>query len=247
MLVIRKPAGEPCATFDQQEEKQVPARYILIDYENVQPKDLKGLAGEQCKILLFHGISQTTKCGLAGEIHKFASRARYIEISGSGRNALDFHIAYYLGRLSIEEPEACFHIVSKDKGFDPLLKHLQEAGVNVTRMESIEEVLSRGPGNRKNPFQNGDQAKDPKQKNGSPKPILTIAEEFIRNLNQHPGSRPSCKTSLTNAICNHFRTQLVKGDVARVVKELEQRQFLSFDSKGKVSYARESKGTNEEG
>ena len=34
--------------------------------------------------------------------------AKYIKIAGSGKNALDFHIAYYIGELAENEPEAFF-------------------------------------------------------------------------------------------------------------------------------------------
>lgn len=32
---------------------------------------------------------------------------------------IDFHIAFYLGALSREDPDGCFSIISKDSGADP--------------------------------------------------------------------------------------------------------------------------------
>lgn len=49
---------------------------------------------------------------------------RHVKITGNGKR-LDFHIAYYLGQLALKEPEAFFHIVSRDAGFDPLIQHLK--------------------------------------------------------------------------------------------------------------------------
>jgi len=48
-------------------------------------------------------------------------RAEYVRISGNGSNALDFHIAFYIGQLAAHEPDAYFHIISKVTGFDPLI------------------------------------------------------------------------------------------------------------------------------
>jgi hypothetical protein len=40
-------------------------------------------------------------------------RGEYIKVAGAGRNALDFHIAYYIGRIASQAPEAFFHIISR--------------------------------------------------------------------------------------------------------------------------------------
>jgi hypothetical protein len=47
------------------------------------------------------------------------AKAQYVKISGNGSNALDFHIAFYIGHLGAVDPTAYFHIISKDAGFDP--------------------------------------------------------------------------------------------------------------------------------
>ena len=52
-------------------------------------------------------------------MHQLGPRSSYVRLEASGSNALDFHIAYYLGNLVISDPTAYFHIISKDTGFDP--------------------------------------------------------------------------------------------------------------------------------
>src|SRR5690606_41861527 len=61
------------------------------------------------------------------------SRAEYVKIASNGSNALDFHIAFYIGQLATKEPESYFHIVSKDTGFDPLIQHLKGKKIQVSR------------------------------------------------------------------------------------------------------------------
>ena len=62
------------------------------------------------------------------------------DISGNGRNALDFHIAFHLGELATREPHASFQVVSKDTGFDPLLAFMKEKGITVRRSIADEPV-----------------------------------------------------------------------------------------------------------
>lgn len=115
--------------------------YVLIDFENVQPVLSAALASEVFKIIVFVGATQVrVPYHLLGAQQAFGDRIRFIKISGNGRNALDFHIAYYLGQLAIVEPEAYFHAIAVDKGMDPLIQHLQDKGINAARWESVDDI-----------------------------------------------------------------------------------------------------------
>ena len=108
-------------------DKKIPTNYVLIDLENVQPKNLEILKNHPFKVYVFVGANQAkVTYDLASAMQEFGGNAKYIKISGNGPNALDFHIAFYVGELSKIDPEAYFHIISKDTGFDPLIKHLKE-------------------------------------------------------------------------------------------------------------------------
>ena len=79
---------------------QLKTSIILIDFENVQPKDLTSLRGRPFKTKVFCGANQTKiPFDLAAELQPLGPDAEYIRIQGTGPNALDFHIAYYIGRL----------------------------------------------------------------------------------------------------------------------------------------------------
>ena len=108
--------------------------YILIDYENVQPADLAGLDVQQACVLVFTGAEQKVGIGLIEAVQALGEHGRFIRISGNGRNALDFHIAYYLGQWMERDPQATFLIVSKDTGYDPLITHLNATGSRVKRI-----------------------------------------------------------------------------------------------------------------
>ena len=115
--------------------------FVLIDYENVQPTELAMLGDGPVKVKVFLGANQSKiPVAFAAAIHAFGANAEYISLTTSGRNALDFHIAYYIGRLSAQHSSACFHIISKDTDFDPLIKNLRAQGVSANRSESIASI-----------------------------------------------------------------------------------------------------------
>ena len=106
--------------------------YILVDFENVQPKMLGQLSEHPFKVIVFIGANQLkVPFELVSELQQLGDDARYIKITGNGPNALDFHITYYLGELSAKDPEGYFHIVSKDTGFDRLIEHMRERNIRV--------------------------------------------------------------------------------------------------------------------
>ena len=115
--------------------------YVLIDFESVQPKSLSLLTAEHFRVYVFIGPTNAKlPRDVVLSVHAFGGRAEYVELETAGPNALDFHLAYYLGKLTSTDPSGFFHIISKDKGFDPLVLHLKGKDVLSARSESIEEM-----------------------------------------------------------------------------------------------------------
>ncbi|GKT06826.1 PIN domain-containing protein [Desulforhabdus sp. TSK] len=115
--------------------------YVLIDYENVQVKSLALLKGEHFQVRVFLGPKNTRlPVEFVLAMQELGSRAEYIVLETSGANALDFHIAYYLGILASTDPSGFFHIISKDTGFDPLIQHLKARKVFSVRSAAIEDM-----------------------------------------------------------------------------------------------------------
>lgn len=77
---------------------------------------------------------------IAAALQSLGESAEYIILETAGNNALDFHIAYYIGALSAAEPAAFFHIISKDSGFDPFLKYLKGKKVFAHRSTCIADI-----------------------------------------------------------------------------------------------------------
>lgn len=116
--------------------------YILIDFENTQPGTIPAGNGSPIKVFVFVGQRQSkVPIPLAVSLQRLGGDAEYVQIEGEGQNALDFHIAYYLGKLAERDPDSYFHIVSKDKGFDPLIRYLKKNKIRIQRVSQLSEIL----------------------------------------------------------------------------------------------------------
>lgn len=113
-------------------------QFFLIDFENVQPTGIGTPAPGSCKVMIFLGQNQTkVPVALSRALQPFGTDVEYLQISGNGSNAVDFHIAFYIGRMAMSHPDARFTIVSKDTGFDPLVKHLASLKIACNRVASM--------------------------------------------------------------------------------------------------------------
>ena len=191
-------------------------QFVLVDFENVQPKNVTPLSPGQYKIKVFVGANQAKiPFEMARALQAFGPDVEYIQIDGHGRNALDFHIAYYVGRLAGEIPDAGFHIISKDTGFDPLIKHLKAQGVVCQRAKSLADVLTV-------------KAFKPER---NPERVVAVLE----NLAKRKTARPRTLKTLRSTINALFGNQLGDEDLDVLIARLTERGAIKV-SDGKVHY-----------
>lgn len=116
-------------------------KLVLVDYENIQKIDLS-ILDDTYSAIIFVGARQNPPKASKHKAtaHRF-SRVDFHKIEGTGKNALDFHIAFQLGRTIETAPQTVCFVLSKDKGFDPLLSHLNKNGLKCRRIASIEELV----------------------------------------------------------------------------------------------------------
>lgn len=107
-------------------------QHVLVDYENVQPsiEDLLKLAPRLTDVWLFHGPNQIKRAEQLKEAHE---RVTLVPHSGKGKNALDFHLSFYLGYVAAKHPAATLLVVANDKGYDSMLAHAKLLGFTATR------------------------------------------------------------------------------------------------------------------
>ena len=119
----------------------MPRTVFLVDLENVQKVDLAAVASD-AHVMVFYGVTQKKLPEeLVVQAQPLGSRLSWIRIAGQGPNALDFHIAYYLGREFAVHRDSRCAILSRDLGFDPLIRHLQAQGHECRRVTALKDAF----------------------------------------------------------------------------------------------------------
>ena len=117
----------------EQQDLKLAQTHVLVDWENVQPKDLdiRALVPDVTHVWIFHGPTQKR---VADNQQSFGNALTLIPITRSGKNALDFHLSYYVEYISSRNPSAKFVVVSNDQGYGPMLEHAQELGFSASQL-----------------------------------------------------------------------------------------------------------------
>ena len=189
---------------------------ILVDYENVQPKDIDLLKGGPFKVKVFLGPHQSkVPVTLAAALQPLGGNAEYVCLETVGNNAVDFHIAYYVGVLSCEDPAAYFHIISKDSGFDPLIKYLKRRKIFAQRSTCIAEM----------PYF---------------KPVLPVTPEaqvevVVADLIRRKAAKPRTKKTLISTLHALFKKELSEQQISQLLAALCTRGVVKVEGT-KVSY-----------
>jgi PIN domain len=114
---------------------------LFVDFENIQNLDLSIVQKQDIDIKIFLGQSQNKiTLELVRNTQHFGERVEWIKIEGTGSNSLDFYIAFYLGKFFKDFGNCSFVILSKDKGFDPLVEYICKQNVNCQRIQSLLEL-----------------------------------------------------------------------------------------------------------
>lgn len=118
---------------------------LFVDLENVQPLDLPAVPAS-AQVMIFYGITQKKLPEeLVVQAQPLGVRLKWIKISGQGPNALDFHIAFYLGQQLTQSPASECVILSRDTGFDPLVQHLTSLGHWCRRVTTLKNAFPVQP------------------------------------------------------------------------------------------------------
>ncbi|MBP0631330.1 PIN domain-containing protein [Cupriavidus sp. AcVe19-1a] len=118
---------------------------VLVDFESVQDIDFSQLAGS--RLVVFAGeVQRKVPIEVAMGLQALGERARWVRSSGVGPNALDFHIAFEIGRMVEKGEKGPVFVLSRDRGFDSLLTWLgTELGIYARRVTSLAEAFGAGP------------------------------------------------------------------------------------------------------
>ncbi len=181
-------------------------KLLLVDFENVQQIDLARL-DNSFQIRIFVGASQRSiPIKLVTDAQKLGSRVQWMQIDANGRNALDFFIAYQLGRIAEQGSEAECVVLTQDKGFDPLIRHLNKNGLRCRRINSMVEL-------------------DPKPGSAVDDPNYNRVVEILGRLERK--SRPRKRKTLSQHILSTFQNKIEAQEVDRIVDTLFANNMMS--------------------
>jgi len=186
--------------------------YVLIDYENVQAIELDKIHGLNLNVWIFTGENQKKiPTDLVQNLLKVDPKPTLVVIDGNGKNALDFHIAFYLGELATKDPNGFFHIISKDTGFDPLISHLKQKKIFFARESSIDDI--------------------PLIKYGKTQSTSERIEIIKKKL---PQARPRTMKSLKSSIQAIFLKTLSEPDIDEIINEMNNTGLISIENEKPV-------------
>jgi hypothetical protein len=189
--------------------------YVFVDFENIQEVDLDLVAGNPVVVILVLGERhKTLPVEMVKQFLKYPSQVRLIEAGRSGRNALDFVLAYRIGVESAADPRGFFHIVSRDTGFDALILHLKQNNILAERHESFAKALGQTEANL---------------------PALRDRlDVVIGRLTKNMKSRPRRKKTLLSQINAYFGKLLTEVELEAMLKALVDKQIIELTPRGDV-------------
>lgn len=177
---------------------------LLVDYENVQALDLSSIP-DGMRVRIFVGSNQTRiPISMVQNAQRLGSRVEWIRCENAAPNALDFMIACSLGREIERSPKVAYTILSKDHGFDPLVKHLTAEGVTCRRINSQTELRGSAPPNDTPEFQKVFDTLKKSQKNARPRKRETLAKHIANILH-----KPVDSAEIGDIIDLLFRKELI--------------------------------------
>ena len=186
--------------------------YIFVDFENVQKTDLDRIANRPVEVRLVLGERhKSLPVKLVKLIQKFPDQVQLIETGLNGKNALDFVLACEIGGESAKNPDGYFHVLSRDKGFDALIRHLKDKGVLAARHESFSEI-----------------------------PVLMKPAERTKLLAAHfkanQTSRPKKRKTLESQIQAVFGKTLQPEEIDNTIRGLVAEKIITLSETGMVAY-----------
>lgn len=191
------------------------SKLLLVDFENVQQLNLKKL-DSSFNIAIYVGASQkSVPIELVTTAQGLGTRVEWFRVDGNGSNALDFYIACHIGRTIEKSPETECVVLSKDKGFYPLIKHLNK---NKFKCRRINSQIELEPQSQTMPNE------EPNYKR-----VLDLLGKSDKK------GRPRKRSTLTKHIAAMFQNKITSKEVERIIDILFINKKIS-ESNGTINY-----------
>jgi hypothetical protein len=216
-----------------------PVNHVFVDYENVHKLDLSIIGHKAVSFTLLVGPRQSKlDAALVEKLFEHAASVQLVRLGSAGKNALDFILTYYVGRAVAADPTGCYHIVSKDKGFDPLIEHLQSRHISARRYDSFTSLPFAAPIQPLAPTAPAAPVKPkPQAKSKAQPPILDERlTRVVAHLRKPTSTRPRNRKKLVSYLVAYLGQKITEAEASEVVVALGQAGHLNIDEKDRVTY-----------
>ena len=218
--------------------------HVFVDFENVHEIDHAIIGSKAVSFTLLLGSRQTKlDVSLVEKLLEHAASVQLVRLTASGKNALDFTLAYYIGRAVASDPAGCFHIVSKDTGYDPLIEHLRSKHIRAHRHESFATLTFAGAGKLPTPAPPAVVPKGKSQAKHRAQPAILDeqAAQVLEHFRKPSATRPKNKEKLLSFLVAHLGHKITEAEALNLVKHLSQTGHLVIGEKDAVTYHLEAK------
>jgi hypothetical protein len=230
----------------------------------VQPKegDIRALVPDVTDVWIFHGSNQKVA---AGGFESFGPSATPVKIARSGKNALDFHLTFYMGYIASRHPDARFVVVSNDKGYGPMLEHAGELGFSArqvgfgaqktsprsgpvfslapARPAVVTPAANKAPAAKKVAAKTSGAAKSAAAADtGKPKPATKKAAKKLANAVKVATAKPASKAAAASGPANSTSGKKSKG-LVHVVASLKKTESKPARQAGLLAMIKSLLGT----
>jgi hypothetical protein len=221
-----------------------PVNHVFVDFENVHEVDLAVIGSKAVSFTLLVGPRQTKlDVSLVEKLFEHAVSVQLVRLTSAGRNALDFTLAYYVGRAVAADPSGHFYIISKDTGYDPLITHLRSRQIWACRHVSFEALPFVGQARPAAPAPPAAARKSRLQP--EPKSVPDSLGESETRVLEHfrrpSATRPRTQKTLVRFLVAYLGHKITEADALSLVETLGQAGHLVVGEKGKVTYHLETK------
>lgn len=217
-----------------------PVNHVFVDFENVHRIDASVIGSKTVSFTLLLGAQQTKlDADLVEKLMEHATSVQLIRLTSSGKNALDFTLAYYVGRAVIANPTAYIHIVSKDTGYDPLVEHLRSRHIHAHRHDSFGTLTFSGTAKVATVAFKGE-AVAPTAGTVTPRAVTAPKEtpmtRVLERLRKNVTNRPKKKKTLLSHLRSTLGKDATEEEAAELIETLRRSGHISIGDKDVVTY-----------
>ncbi len=234
-----------------------PVNHVFVDYENVHEVDPTLIESKTVHLTLLLGPKKTKlDATVVEKLLPHAANVEFVRLKSSGKNAVDFALAYYLGRAVLADPGGYFHIVAEDGGYDPLIEHLRSKHIRVRRHEDFTTLqfsaVNKSPAApaavatpvaklkakllASMPATAEPTVKSPTKPKEQSSQLETMEARVLEHLRKPTTKRPGTKEKLVSYLIAHLGKKNSETEVLQLIEMMGQAGHLVSDDNGKLTY-----------